>query len=118
MLKKVSNHIKAVDDISFDLYKGETLGLVGESGCGKTTAGRSIIRAVDPTEGTVNFYPEKDELVEISSLTRNELRSYRRHMQYIFQDPYSSLDPRQNVFDIISEPLKISRQKTKADLKD
>jgi peptide/nickel transport system ATP-binding protein len=118
MLKKVSNYIKAVDDISFDLYRGETLGLVGESGCGKTTAGRSIIRAVDPTEGTVNFYPEKDELVEISSLTRSELRSYRRHMQYIFQDPYSSLDPRQNVFDIISEPLKISRQKTKADLKD
>jgi peptide/nickel transport system ATP-binding protein len=118
MFKSVSSYIKAVDDISFDLYEGETVGLVGESGCGKTTAGRSIIRAIDPTEGTVDFYPEEDERVEFSSLPRKDLRRYRRHIQYIFQDPYSSLDPRQNIFDIISEPLKIKRQKTGAELKE
>lgn len=118
VFKKVNSYIKAVDDISFDLYKGETVGLVGESGCGKTTAGRSIVRAIDPTEGTVDFYSEEDKSVDFCSLTRQELRGYRRHIQYIFQDPYSSLDPRQNIFDIISEPLKISRQKTGSELKE
>ena len=117
LLRNVTGYIKAVDDVSFDLYEGETVGLVGESGCGKTTAGRSIIRAIEPSEGTINFYPANGEPVEFSSLTNKELKSYRRHIQYIFQDPYSSLDPRQNVFDIISEPLKVNRQKTGGELK-
>jgi oligopeptide transport system ATP-binding protein len=93
--------VKAVDDISFEVRRGETLGLVGESGCGKSTTGRAVIRLNRPTAGTVRF-----DGVDLYGLKSGPLRRLRRKMQIIFQDPYSSLDPRQTVYSIISEPLE------------
>ncbi len=93
--------VRAVDDISFEIRKGETFGLVGESGCGKSTTGRAVIRLRNPTDGTVRF-----EGTDLMTLTRNELRGMRRRMQIIFQDPYSSLNPRMTVGSIISEPIE------------
>ena len=94
--------VKAVDDVSFDVYKGETLGLVGESGCGKTTVGRTVIQLYRPTAGSV-YYEGKD----LTRMGGNELRAMRRKMQIIFQDPYASLNPRLTVGSIIGEPLEI-----------
>ena len=101
---RTSGHVKAVDDVSFSMQKGETLGLVGESGSGKTTLGRSILRAIEPTEGTINF-TFNGTSVDVAKLRESELRGYRKHMQMIFQDPYSSLNSRMTVRDIIAEPL-------------
>ena len=102
VLRRTVGHIKAVDGISFDIYQGETLGLVGESGCGKSTAGRSILQLEEPTAGTVKFADR-----ELTEMGRNDIRKTRRHMQMIFQDPYASLNPRMTVGNIISEPLAI-----------
>jgi oligopeptide transport system ATP-binding protein len=96
-----SGRVRAVDDISFEIRKGETFGLVGESGCGKSTTGRAVIRLRNPTDGKV-FFDDQD----LMGLSRNELRKMRRRMQIIFQDPYSSLNPRMTVGSIISEPLE------------
>jgi peptide/nickel transport system ATP-binding protein len=94
--------IKAVDGITFEIKRGETLGLVGESGCGKTTVGRTILRLYDPTEGRIVFDGR-----DIAGLSEKEMRGLRRRMQMVFQDPYSSLNPRQNVGNIVGEPLKV-----------
>jgi len=94
--------VKAVDDVSFKLYEGETYGLVGESGCGKSTTGRAILRLIDPTEGKV-MYKDQDILEQ----TRKENRSIRQELQMVFQDPYSSLNPRKRIGDTIEEPLII-----------
>lgn len=99
---KTTDHIKAVNDVSFDVYPGETLGLVGESGCGKTTLGRSIIRLIEPTSGQVIFKKN-----DFSTLEGRELRRMRKHIQIIFQDPYSSLNPRMAVGKAIMEPMQV-----------
>ena len=106
--------VRAVDDVSFDVKEGKTLSLVGESGCGKTTTARCIIRAIQPTAGDIYFRTEANELLNLSRLKRNELRPIRKEMQLIFQDPYSSLNPRMSVHDIIAEPLVIQGSKDRA----
>ena len=101
--KKI-DYIKAVDDVSFYIKKGETLGIVGESGCGKTTTGRAIIRLYDPTSGSIKYNG-----VDIAKLSQKDFLPYRKKMQMIFQDPYASLDPRMTVSDIIGESLDIHK---------
>jgi peptide/nickel transport system ATP-binding protein len=108
MRKKSVASIHAVDDISFHIFKGETLSLVGESGCGKTTTGRCILRAIEPTAGEV-IYHFKDGTVDLNSLSKKDLRAVRHKTGLIFQDPYSSLNARMNIFETISEPLVINR---------
>ncbi|GAB6134596.1 ABC transporter ATP-binding protein [Thermococcus prieurii] len=93
--------VKAVDGVSFEIQPGETFGLVGESGCGKTTTGRTILRLIEPTDGKITFKGR-----DVTKLKGKELLWFRRHAQIMFQDPYSSLDPRQTVFNIIMEPVK------------
>src|SRR5688572_11834840 len=104
LFSRVKAHVKAVDDVSLELKPGETLGLVGESGCGKTTLGRAIIRLVEPTAGSVHFEGE-----EITRLQGSELRARRRKFQMIFQDPYGSLNPRMTVEQIIGEAIDIHK---------
>jgi peptide/nickel transport system ATP-binding protein len=104
---RVVGHVRAVDGVSFDLYKGECLGLVGESGSGKTTVGRTILRALAPTAGEVLFRVD-GEVVDIARASQATLKRLRRHMQMIFQDPYSSLNPRMTVLDIVGEPLLVN----------
>jgi len=104
LLGRPSGYVRAVDGVSFDIQRGETLGLVGESGSGKTTLGRAILRAVEPTSGEIVF-EHNDTSVKIMELDRGGLRAIWRHMQMVFQDPYSSLNPRMTVRDVISEPL-------------
>jgi peptide/nickel transport system ATP-binding protein len=102
MFGKVLNWTKAVDDVSFDIYEGETLGLVGESGCGKTTIGRTIIKLTEPLEGKI-FYRRQ----EILRMPESDFRHLRKDIQIIFQDPYSSLNPRLTIGDAITEPMKV-----------
>lgn len=101
---KKSSYNKAVDDVSFEIKKGETLGLVGESGCGKTTCGRTILRLYEPTDGKIIY-----DGVDITELSLSQMMSYRKKMQIIFQDPYASLDPRMTVGDIVGEAIDIHK---------
>jgi oligopeptide transport system ATP-binding protein len=102
VMRRQVGAVQAVDGVTFDIYKGETLGLVGESGCGKSTTGRAILQLLEPTAGTVH-YEEK----ELTALNKSDLRKARRDMQMIFQDPYASLNPRMTVGNIVGEPLQI-----------
>ena len=99
--------VKAVDGISFDIKEGETLSLVGESGCGKSTTARSIVRAYEPTAGEIIFNTQDGQSVDLAQLSLVEMRPIRRELQMIFQDPFSSLNPRMNIYEIISEPLLV-----------
>ncbi|MEK6718560.1 MAG: oligopeptide/dipeptide ABC transporter ATP-binding protein [candidate division NC10 bacterium] len=104
-LKREAGQVRAVDDVSFHVDKGETLSLVGESGCGKTTTARCILRAITPTAGQILFRSEDGPVVDVALLPKSRLRPLRRQMQMIFQDPFSSLNPRRTLFDIVAEPL-------------
>ena len=108
LLRREIGRVRAVDGVSFHIAKGETLALVGESGCGKTTVSRCILRALAPTSGSIHFSMAEGQSVDLAALPKRALRPLRRHMQMIFQDPYSSLNPRMMVGDIIAEPLKVN----------
>ncbi|MEZ4860531.1 MAG: ABC transporter ATP-binding protein [Caldilineaceae bacterium] len=108
LLRRVTGQVRAVDDVNFYINQGETLSLVGESGCGKTTTSRCILRAVKPTAGQIHFRTTNNTVVELAKLAKRDLRPLRRQMQMIFQDPFSSLNPRMTILDIISEPLVVN----------
>ena len=101
-LGRTVNHVKAVDDISFTIYEGETVSIVGESGCGKSTTGRAILRLEEPTEGVVEF-----QGTDLTKLSKSEMRKYRKDLQIIFQDPYASINPRQTVASVLNEAMQI-----------
>ncbi len=107
LAQRPAGYVRAVDGVSFSLRRGETLGLVGESGCGKTTIGRCIMRAYDPTAGTIHYQGEHGGTVDLTGLRGRALKPYRRQLRMIFQDPYSSLNPRMTVLDVVGEPLVI-----------
>jgi oligopeptide/dipeptide ABC transporter ATP-binding protein len=107
LLQRLVGHVKAVDGVSFALREREVLGLVGESGCGKTTVGRTILRLYEPTSGEILFRRAKGDWVDVATIRPREMKPLRREMRMIFQDPFSSLNPRLTVKDIISEPLEI-----------
>src|SRR6185369_14417684 len=109
-LFRAGARVAAVDDVSFSIDEGETFGLVGESGSGKTTTGRCLLRLVEPTSGSIVFRGE-----DVLALSRKRLREARRHMQIVFQDPYSSLNPRMRARQIVEEPLVIHRLGSRAD---
>lgn len=119
VLKKIVGHVRAVDGVNFTINRGETLGLVGESGCGKTTTGRCIVRAYEPTTGEVLYHKNNgQDVVDFAMLSNKELKAYRHEIQMIFQDPFSSLNPRMTVLDIVSEPLVIHTKKSSRKLKE
>lgn len=105
--KKVVGHVRAVDGVNFYINEGETLGLVGESGCGKTTTSRCILRAINPSGGQILFRKVSGEVVDVATLPNSDMRALRREMQMIFQDPFASLNPRMNLLDIVGEPLLV-----------
>jgi peptide/nickel transport system ATP-binding protein len=108
VFRKTVVQVRAVDDVTFDVHEGETLGLVGESGCGKTTASRCILRAIEPTSGQIWFRRMREEIVDLASMSREQLRPLRAEIQMIFQDPFSSLNPRMTLFDNVGEPLLVN----------
>src|SRR5229473_619326 len=107
-LQRIVGQVRAVDDVNFDVKQGETLALVGESGCGKTTTSRCILRALDPTDGQIRFRMDDGSMLDVARLPRQQLRPVRKQMQMIFQDPFSSLNPRMTLLDIVGEPLLVN----------
>jgi len=118
VLRKLVNPVRAVDDVSLFVREGETLGLVGESGCGKTTVSRCILRAIDPTSGEILFREGDDRVTDLAALDRREMRRFRPQMQMIFQDPFGSLNPRMTIFEIVSEPLYVNGMRSKTERED
>jgi peptide/nickel transport system ATP-binding protein len=116
--KSLAGYVKAVDGINFFIREGETMGLVGESGCGKTTTGRVILRAYEPTAGEVWFKDRNLGYINVPDLDKQELKSLRRNMQMIFQDPYSSLNPRMTLLQIVGEPLLVNGVARGSELRD
>ncbi len=118
ILRRVVGQVRAVDDVSFTVQEGETLGLVGESGCGKTTTSRCILRAIDPTSGQVLYRKRDNTIVDLAPMSRAELAPLRRDIQMIFQDPFSSLNPRMTLFDNVGEPLLVNGMRRRRDRMD
>jgi peptide/nickel transport system ATP-binding protein len=118
VMQRVVGHVRAVDDVSFFVEKGECLSLVGESGCGKTTTSRCILRAIPPTAGEILFRPESGSVVDVAKISKGEIRPLRRQMQMIFQDPFSSLNPRRTLLDIVAEPLVANKIGTRQERLD
>ena len=117
LLHRHVNDVKAVDDVSFSVYPRETLALVGESGCGKTTIGRCVARAYSPTSGQLR-YNDQDQPIDLATLNEHQLTRFRRDIRMIFQDPFASLNPRMTVFNIIANPLKIHKLAKGKELED
>ncbi|MCB1972848.1 MAG: ABC transporter ATP-binding protein, partial [Geminicoccaceae bacterium] len=113
LFQRTVGHVFAVDGVSFTINEGETLGLVGESGCGKSTVGRTLMRLIEPTSGTIKLDGK-----DVTTLPRNEFRPFRREMQIIFQDPFSSLDPRMTAGSIVGEPLSVHNVASGQKLRD
>ncbi len=114
VFRRIVGHVRAVDDVSFTVREGETLGLVGESGCGKTTASRCILRAIEPTDGQVLYRTRDNKVVDLAPMSRAELAPLRSEIQMIFQDPFGSLNPRMTLFDNVGEPLLVHGMRSRA----
>src|SRR5262249_31221410 len=118
VFRKTVGQVRAVDDVTFDVHEGETLGLVGESGCGKTTTSRCILRAIEPTSGQIWFRRRQEEIVDLASMSREQLRPLRAEIQMIFQDPFGSLNPRMTLFDNVGEPLLVNGMSSRSERMD
>jgi peptide/nickel transport system ATP-binding protein len=118
LVARIKGYNRAVDDVSFHIKKGETLGLVGESGCGKTTVGRCIVRSYKPTDGQILYHNTGDQIVDLAGLDRKAVKPYRKDVRMIFQDPYSSLNPRMTVFEVISEVLRVNKMANQSEMED
>ncbi|MBZ0289454.1 MAG: ATP-binding cassette domain-containing protein, partial [Anaerolineae bacterium] len=117
LFSQVTGHVRAVDGVTFDIKRGETLGLVGESGCGKSTIGRCIVRAYQVTNGQMLYRQEDGAVKDLATLQGDALRGLRKDIRMIFQDPYSSLNPRMTVFDNISEALQVNSTMSRGEIR-
>jgi len=118
LFRRTVGYVKAVDGVSFDIKEGETMGLVGESGCGKTTLGRCVMRVYEPTSGQIVYHSNGEKSVDLARLSSRELKPFRKDLRMIFQDPFTSLNPRLPVLEIVGESLKINKMASGSELED